>query len=109
LGRGEFSPCSPWRPPLNTWASKIGPRELKFGGRYVCQVPNIRIFENSNIAQCRAKPNIQIRGVPIAPILADGRRMLKGHKVPPDVKIKSQRSRPKPRIQAQDFRRSVCM
>ncbi|CAL9028523.1 unnamed protein product, partial [Prunus brigantina] len=51
LGRDEFSPCSPWRPPLNTWASKIGPRELKFG----------------------------------------------------------RRSRPKPQIHAQDFRRSVCM
>ncbi|CAL9019145.1 unnamed protein product, partial [Prunus brigantina] len=33
LGRGEFSPCSPWRPPLNTWASKVWPRELKFGWR----------------------------------------------------------------------------
>ncbi|CAL9000913.1 unnamed protein product [Prunus brigantina] len=75
MGQGEFSPCSPWRPPLNTWASKVGQRELNFGGRYVYRVPNIRIFENSNIVQCRAKPNIQIFGVPIPPILADGRWM----------------------------------
>ncbi|CAL9019146.1 unnamed protein product [Prunus brigantina] len=32
-----------------------------------------------------------------------------GHKVPPYVKMKSQRSGPKPGIHAQDFRRSVCM
>ncbi|CAL9014043.1 unnamed protein product, partial [Prunus brigantina] len=107
LGQGEFSPCAPWHPPLNTWASKVGPRELKFGGRYVRRLPNIRTFENSNIVQCRAKPNIQIFGVPIPPILADGRHM--GHKVPPYVKMKSRRSRPKPRIHAQDFRRSMCM
>ncbi|VVA39834.1 Hypothetical predicted protein, partial [Prunus dulcis] len=37
LGRGEFSPCAPWRPPHNTWASKVGPRELKSGGRYFCR------------------------------------------------------------------------
>ncbi|PQQ15566.1 hypothetical protein Pyn_28959 [Prunus yedoensis var. nudiflora] len=34
LGRGGFSPCVPGRPPRNTWTSKVGPRELKFGGRY---------------------------------------------------------------------------
>ncbi|CAL8162391.1 unnamed protein product [Prunus armeniaca] len=35
LGRGRFSPCAPRHPPRNTWARKVGPRELKFGGRYV--------------------------------------------------------------------------
>ncbi|KAI5352452.1 hypothetical protein L3X38_005343 [Prunus dulcis] len=63
-------------PPLNTWASKVGPREMKFDWRYVRRIPNTRIFENSNIVQCRAKPNIQIFGVPIPPILVDGRQMV---------------------------------
>ncbi|PQQ10151.1 hypothetical protein Pyn_32328 [Prunus yedoensis var. nudiflora] len=44
LGRGGFSPCAPRCLPRNIWASKVGPRELKFGGRYVRRVPNIRIF-----------------------------------------------------------------
>ncbi|KAI5324112.1 hypothetical protein L3X38_033185 [Prunus dulcis] len=52
------------------------PRELKFGGRYVRQVPNIRIFENSKIVQHRAKPNIQIFRVPIPSTLADGQPTL---------------------------------
>ncbi|KAI5341744.1 hypothetical protein L3X38_009619 [Prunus dulcis] len=88
-------------------------RELKFGRRYVRRVPNVRIFENSKIVQCRAKPNIQIFGVPIPSTLADGQPaleflILKGHEVPPNVKMKSRRSKSKPRIRAQDFRRLVC-
>ncbi|KAI5345083.1 hypothetical protein L3X38_012960 [Prunus dulcis] len=51
-------------------------RELKFSGRYVRRVPNIRIFENSKIVHHMAKPNIQIFGVLIPLILADGRRMV---------------------------------
>ncbi len=78
------------------------------------EFPIFEYFENSKIVQHGAKPNIQIFGVPIPPTLADGQptlefQKLKGHKVLQDVKMKSRRSIPKPRIHAQDFRRSVCI
>ncbi|KAI5350672.1 hypothetical protein L3X38_003563 [Prunus dulcis] len=41
--------------PRKTWASKVGPKELQFGGRYFRRVPNNQIFENSKIVQLLKK------------------------------------------------------
>ncbi|PQQ01110.1 hypothetical protein Pyn_06589 [Prunus yedoensis var. nudiflora] len=62
LGRGGFSSCSPWRPSHNTWASKVGPREFKSGGRYFSRrsrsLAGGMFVEFPILVQRGAKPNI---------------------------------------------------